>query len=114
MFRLAVVTAVLLVAGIGYWLLVSRVTGAPEPWDAAGYWLWAYPGLLVLAAIAGPLVPGRGWLAGTILTLAQLPVVWMSSGTGSLWAVGVLYAAVLAIPAAAVSAMSGRLAARRH
>ena len=105
--------ALLLVIGIGYWLLVSRLTGAPEPWDAAGYWLWAYPGLLVLGAVAGAFMPGHGWLAGVILTLAQLPVVWMNVGMGSLWAVGVLFAVILALPAAAVSALSGRLAARR-
>ncbi len=102
----------LLAVGIAYWLLVSRLTGAAEPWDAAGYWRWAYPGLLALSAIAGVLVRGRGWMAGVILTLAQLPVVWSGGGAGSLWAVGVIYAVILGAPAAAVSELASRLAGR--
>lgn len=112
MMPLAIRSAVLFFAGVAYWLVVSRLTGAPEPWDSAAYWTWAYPGLLVLSAIAGPFMPARAWLAGVILTLAQLPVVWISGGPGSLWLAGALFAFATSLPAAVVSVLASRLAGR--
>ena len=100
---------VLAVVSVLYWLLVSRVSGAKEPWDAAGYWLIWYPGSLLLSACGGFAFGNRGWSAGAIVTFAQLPVMWVNTGLGGLLIVGVAFLAVLAVPAVILSALFGRL-----
>lgn len=104
---------VLLLPGCGYWLLVSRLARVPEPWDAQSYWSLWYPLALALSAAAGPLLGKRGWMAGAIGISAQLPVMWATRWTGEMWQLGVLTAIVLAIPASALSALTGWLATRR-
>ena len=100
------------IGGAAYWLLVSRLTGAMEPWDAETYWSVWYPVSFVLSALGGVLLKRRGWLAGVILTFAQLPIMWLSTGTGPLWAVGIVMLCALSLPVSIVSAVSGWLAAR--
>ena len=96
------------------WLVACRLAGVREPWDAEAYWRWWVPASLALSAVAGWFWRKRGWLAGVLITVAQLPVVWIGNGeAGGLWAAGVLILALLALPAAAVSALAGELAARR-
>ncbi|MBE2992872.1 hypothetical protein IFR23_12695 [Sphingomonas sp. CFBP 13603] len=102
---------VLAVVSVLYWLLVSHVSGAKEPWDAAGYWLIWYPGSLLLSACGGFAFGKRGWSAGAIVTFAQLPVMWVNTGFGGLLIVGVAFLAVLAVPAVILSALFGRLRA---
>ena len=102
---------VLAVVSVLYWLLVSRVSGAKEPWDAAGYWLIWYPGSLILSAFGGFAFGRRGWSAGAIVTVAQLPVMLVNTGFGGLLIVGVVFLAVLAVPAVMLSALLGRLRA---
>ncbi len=104
----------LFVLGGLYWQLVCQVMGVDEPWDAPAYWAFAYPASLVLAAIAGLLLRRDGWLAGAVLTFAQLPVMWVNNGTGPLWAVGLLFLCLLAIPAVALSTLTGWFASRVH
>lgn len=103
---------VLLTCGLFYWSLVGRSAGVAEPWDAAAYWRLWYPLSLVLAGGAGLVLRTRGWMAGAIVTFAQLPVMaW--NGEGALWwGMAMLFLAVLAIPAMAVSAGTGWLAIR--
>jgi len=95
------------IVGVGYWATVSGVLGGGEPWDAAAYWTLVYPGALLLSAILGFAMPVRAWLWGIIVVFAQVPVVVAVSGAGPLLIAGVLYAAVLSIPAALVSGGSG-------
>ena len=78
----------------------------------------AFPGALALSALLGALAPSRAWAWGGIVMMAQVPVVIVIAGPGPLVIAGLLYAAVLAVPAALVSWGSGalreRLAQRGH
>lgn len=103
---------VLTVLAVLYWLAISHSTQAKEPWDAASYWTAAYPGSLLLSGAAGVAFPKRGWLAGVIVTFAQLPVLWIGNGIGSMWVFGIILLAILALPAAAVASLASRFAAR--
>lgn len=103
----------LLLVGLLYWQLVSQFSGAKEPWDAEGYWRIWYPGSLVLSALGGFVLRRRSWLAGVIVTLAQLPVMWVNTGFGGLLTVGATILCILAVPAVAVSMIGGRLARSR-
>ncbi|MEG3082712.1 hypothetical protein U1707_03590 [Sphingomonas sp. PB2P12] len=105
---------VLLACSMFYWHLVCRVTGTQEPWDADTYWRVWYPVSLGLAAFAGLFFQRRGWMAGAILTFAQLPVMWLNTGAGNIWVTGIVMSCVLALPVAAISAMAGWLAVRRR
>lgn len=95
------------IVGIAYWAAVSGMLGGGEPWDASAYWTLAYPGALLLSAVLGFAMPVRAWVWGVIVVFAQVPVVVAVSGAGPLLLAGVLYAAVLAIPAALVSGIAG-------
>ena len=114
--RRTVQVFVLAVISMLYWLLVSHVSGAKEPWDAAGYWLIWYPGSLLLSAVGGFAFGRRGWSAGAIVTVAQLPVMWVNTEFGGLLIVGVVFLAILAVPAVMLSALFGhlRVASRRN
>lgn len=107
--------AIVLLAVVGalYWQLVCRTGGVTEPWDAAPYWRLWYPLSLAIAALGGVGLGSRAWLAGVIVTFAQLPVMWFNAGTAESWIVGVAFCAALAIPTALVSAVAGRLVRRQ-
>ena len=100
--------ALLLVSAM-YWQLVSQGSGVAEPWDADGYWRLWYPGSLALSAVAGFVLRSRSGLAGAIVTVAQLPVMAVHAQPGALMIGGMMILCILAIPAAAVSALAGRL-----
>lgn len=102
----------LLVFSILYWQFVCWLTRTVEPWDADTYWRVWYPMSFFVAALVGVSFKARGWMAGAILTFAQLPVMWLNTGTSYLWPVGVIFASVLAIPVVAISAFAGWYAAR--
>ena len=106
-------TLTLLLVGLLYWQFVSRFSGAKEPWDANGYWRIWYPGSLVLSALAGFVLQRRSWLAGVIVTFAQLPVMWVNTGFGGLLMVGATILCILTVPAVAVSMIGGRFARSR-
>lgn len=111
--RLLPVMVVAIASGL-YWQLVCRIGAVTEPWDAAGYWSIWYPASIALAAVAGAVFVRRTWLAGVIVTFAQLPVMWFHSRTGEMWMLGVLFCGALAITPTLVAALSGRLSVRRH
>lgn len=104
-------TAALLVISGLYWQIAVWIAGADEPWDAASYWYFWYPFSVGLAGIAGLFFKRQGWLAGTVLTFAQLPVMWINNPVaGPLYAVGLLLLCVLALPCVLVSTIAGRKA----
>jgi hypothetical protein len=103
---------VLLVCSVLYWNFVCWVTGSREPWDADAYWRFWYPASLGLSAVAGLVLKNRGWMAGLILTFAQLPVMWINTGTGPLLVIGLMTLCILAVPVVAISALTGWFAAR--
>ena len=94
---------------IGFWAVVSILTGAEEPWDAASFWTRIYPVALVLAFILGWMLKSSQWSAGSIVMFAQIPVVMVSSGVSPLLVAGVLYAALLSVPAMILSWAAGRI-----
>jgi len=105
-------TIVLLACAALYWHFVCWLTGAREPWDADAYWKLWYPASLGLSAVAGLVFRQQRWAAGGIITFAQFPVIWTNTGTHPLLAIGLLMLCLLAVPAIAVSALSGWFADR--
>lgn len=103
---------VALLIGMAWWQAVSRWSGVAEPWDAPLYWSVGYPGALVMAALLGAKWLRHGWVLGAVVVLAQLPVVIVASSVGPLFAAGVIYAAVLAVPAMMAAAIAGWIRAR--
>lgn len=97
------------IVSLFFWAVVSAVTAAKEPWDLANYWTLIYPAALVLSAILGAVLKRAQWSAGAVVMLAQIPVVLVVSGVSPLLAVGLLYAAVLSIPAMTLSWLAGKL-----
>ncbi|WP_157745197.1 hypothetical protein [Luteimonas chenhongjianii] len=111
-----VAAALAAAGGLGYWAMVSAASGGVEPWDAPVFWTMAFPGALALSAALGAIAPSRAWLWGAIVMLAQVPVVVSVAGASALMIAGLLYASVLAVPAALVAWGSGALRQRlaRH
>jgi hypothetical protein len=107
------VLVLLIVSGM-YWQFVCQRTGTVEPWDGDAYWRLWYPLTFVLSGVAGYVLRNDGWLAGAILTFAQLPVMWINNGTGPLIAVGVVFLFVLAVPPVAISLLTGWFATRER
>ncbi len=103
-----------LVCGLAYWGLASWMIGGGEPWDAGTYWTLWYPGALLLSLALGLAFPARAWLWGLLVVLAQIPVVAVVAGVEPLILAGLLYALVLAVPAAAASALGGWWRRRRR
>lgn len=111
--RVASGAMVAVLAGLAYWTLVSAMSDGVEPWDAPAYWTLALPGALALSALLGAWAPKRGWAWSAIVMLVQVPVVNALAGAGPLLVVGLLYAAVLAVPGALVSWAGAALRRRR-
>ncbi len=100
-------TLVALIAGLAFWGIVSAALGGIEPWDAVSFWTVIYPAALALSAVLGLVFPRRSWAWGAIVLLAQVPVVVIAFGVGPLLAAGMLYAAMLSLPAMLVSWIAG-------
>ncbi|WP_052772766.1 hypothetical protein [Luteimonas sp. FCS-9] len=101
------------VAGAALWALASAAAGGVEPWDIASFWTMAYPVALGLSAVLGLVFPVGAWRWGALVVLMLVPVTVVVSGIGPLLAAGVLYAALLAIPAMLLSWLASQLR-RRH
>jgi hypothetical protein len=97
------------VVGIVFWSVVSMLSGAAEPWDAASFWTLIYPAALALSVVLGAIFQRVSLLAGAIVMFAQLPVVTALVGVSPLLAAGVIYVAVLSVPAMMLSWIAGRL-----
>jgi hypothetical protein len=92
-------TIVTCVISVGFWLTASWLAGVNEPWDAHCYFAVLYPASLALTLTLGLLFQKRGWLAGPIVMFGQIPCVMITSETGPLLAVGIVYCLLLSIPA---------------
>jgi hypothetical protein len=97
---------------LAFWAVASLLAGVEEPWDAASFWTVIYPAALELSAVLGFMLARYQWTAGAIVMFAQIPVVMASSGVSSLLGAGVVYAAILSIPAIALSWFAGRVGQR--
>jgi hypothetical protein len=98
------------VASLSYWAVVSAITGAGEPWDLASYWTIIYPGALAVSVILGTTQKGSLWYAGAVVMLSQIPVVLVVSDASPLLGVGIIYAALLSIPAITLSWLVSKIA----
>ena len=94
---------------LAFWAVASLLAGVEEPWDAASFWTFIYPAALGLSAGLGFMLARYQWTAGAIVMFAQIPVVMASSSVSSLLGAGVVYAAILSIPAIALSWFAGRV-----
>jgi hypothetical protein len=110
--RLAVGGLGLCLLALLYWWLVGRLGGVAEPWDARFYWNLAYPAALLGAGVAGWRVGRQGWLAGPIIMVMQLPVMWLAAESPVNLARALFFITLLSMPAAASSWLAGRLADR--
>lgn len=110
--RFIAALAVSVKTGLLFWFIVALNTQGGEPWDAGSFWSVIYPLALLTSAALGFAFPVRAWLWGLVVMLAQVPVVVVMSGMGPLLLAGLVYAAVLAVPAAAVSWLAGIVRAR--
>ena len=97
------------VVSLFFWAVVSAITGAEEPWDLASYWTIIYPAALALSAILGAVLKRSQWSAGAVVMFSQIPVVLAMSGASPLLGAGIIYAAVLSIPAIALAWLAGKL-----
>ena len=102
----------LLICGGLYWQFVCQTDESIEPWDTEAYWSLWYPLSLALSAIAGFFFGKDGWLAGATMTFAQLPVILFNiDGLGPFIILGFFILCILALPAAAISLLTGRFGA---
>ncbi|KJZ31728.1 hypothetical protein TW83_07170 [Paracoccus sp. S4493] len=100
------------IAGIVLWGGFAAVQGVAEPWDAGVYWTLAYPALLLASGLAGAWLVRRAWLAGLMLTMAQLPAMLLWSRGDGMVPFAVALLAALAVPAMLAAGLGGRMA--RH
>ncbi len=113
-FWLTEVAKHLLVAasGVALWVGVNIAFGTKEPWHTELYLTVSYPAALVIAAIFGFLFPDLAWRWGLFIVMTQLPVMVVQSGVAPLIVIGVLFLAVLSVPAMG-TAMAGAALKRR-
>lgn len=100
---------VVCVVSLIFWTVVSAIAGVAEPWDLASYWTMIYPAGLALSMMMGAVLKHAQWSAGAIVMLAQIPVMLATSGISALLGAGIMYVAILAIPAVAMSWLGGKL-----
>lgn len=97
------------VASLIFWTVVSAIARVAEPWDLAGYWTIIYPAGLILSLIMGAVLKKFQWSAGAIVMFAQIPLIVASSGASAMLGAGIIYSAILSIPAMGLSWFGGRL-----
>lgn len=95
-----------------FWFAMAEYLGVKEPWDSSDFWTLAYPAALALSTVLGFRRTGPKWSAGAIVIFAQVPIVLARASDTSLLGVGVLYSAMLAIPAMGVSWVAGTVRRR--
>lgn len=99
-------------AGMFLWLATAILTGRREAWDAPAYWGVAYPAALIVSAWLGRAYPERPWRWVLVLFESQFVAMCLRNGElGSLWPLGMVMFAVIALPgvlAANIAARFGR------
>jgi len=94
-----------------YWELATHLLDVGEAWDSPAYSV-AYLIALAASGAIGFLMPEQPWRWGLIVTFAQVPVIMLNAGAGPLLAVGLLFAAVLSLPAIGVAAAASAVRRR--
>lgn len=105
--------AIAIGGGTALWLGTTALTGAREAWDAALYWILAYPLGGVLAGFLGYTVPERAWRWGLTMMQAQALVMLVTAADISLAPLGLFLFALLSIPPIAVAIIVAGFQKRR-
>lgn len=97
--------------GAALWLAAAALAGKREAWDAAVYWVVAYPAALLACLGLGYRFPQRCWRWPLLLFEAQAVAMAVRNGElGSLLPLGLALFALLALPGLWLA----RLGARRR
>ena len=100
------------VAGAGLWSAAAMISGKKEAWDAATYWVLAYPAALLICACLGYAYQDRPWRWALVLFEAQFVAMCIRNGElGGLWPLGIVLFAIVSLPgmlAANLAARFGR------
>ena len=108
--RVIVPVAIAVVVGAALWFAASALTGKREAWDASAYWAVAYPVAIVGCAILGYFYPERPWRWAVVLFESQFLAMCVRNGElGSLWPMGMVMFAVIALPGVAAATFAARL-----
>ncbi|WP_395622197.1 hypothetical protein [Sphingomonas daechungensis] len=91
------------------WSVASVTSGGREPWDTSEYWVVYMPIACALCAALGFAFPDRPWRWALAVMLAQMPVMWVTQGIGSLWIPGLVMLLVLALPGMLLASLGGVL-----
>jgi hypothetical protein len=103
-------TLVAAVAGLVLWFGASLITGRREAWDAGIYWSLFYPLALAASGLLGYFHPQRAWRWPFILFGFEFVAMCIRNGElGSLWPLGLVLFAGLALPGVVVARLGARL-----
>jgi len=94
-------------AGALLWFVATVSAGGREPWDTGEYWAVYLPIACALSGLLGFVFPERTWRWAVAVMLAQMPVMWVIHGLGSLWIPGIVMLLVLALPGMLIAALGG-------
>lgn len=100
--------AIAIVAGAVLWTLTAALGGRTEPWDSPLYWSVAYPLAILLAGALGYVFPQRPWRWAVVLMFMQAAVMLFSGSGFGLLPLGLIFLAVLSLPAVAFAAFAAR------
>jgi hypothetical protein len=95
-------------------VLTALLTGRREAWDSSAYWTVTYPLCLALSGWLGYRDPVRPWRWPLATMIAQAIVLMVTSGSSfGLLPVGLVFFAILALPAILVAQIGARFGRRR-
>jgi hypothetical protein len=101
------------IVGAVLWFAAAMLSGRREAWDGAAYWALAYPAAILVCAYLGYSHPDRPWRWALVLFQAQFIAMCVRNGElGSLWPLGVMMFAAIALPGIVVATLSAHLRSR--
>ena len=99
---------------VAAWLL-PLLGGRREAWDHWSYFLVSYPVMTLACGYAGFRAVSRPWRWPLLVAAAQLGVLLVASGAGSLLPLGVIVFLILALPMVVAASIGAWLARKeRH
>lgn len=89
-----------IIIGIGFWTIISLISGEIEAWDSPLYFSIGFPIFLFLNFLLGIIKPKNPWRWGLLSSLSQIiPLGIMATGTANMWPLGLILMSVFSIPA---------------
>jgi len=102
------------VTGFVLWLAASVLTGRREAWDSSLYWAFFYPMALFACGVLAFFHPRRAATWAFVLFAFQFVAMCVRNAEiGSLWPLGLILFAVLALPGVFVARLAVRMRERR-